>query len=80
MKLCLGEKTVKTGGWAAISGVLFFGSGLASGAELGPIVMATIIAVSLKTPFYWAWEHAFEYLWHRGTPKPQTCCYNALEE
>ena len=65
-----GEKALKTYGWAVISGIIFFASGLFAGAEVGPVLVATATAVALKTPFYWLWEHAFDALWGR-TCKPR---------
>ena len=64
-----GEKALKTYGWAVISGIIFFGSGLVAGAQLGALLVATLIAVALKTPFYWLWEHVFDALWHRDSKK-----------
>ena len=61
-----GEKAVKTYGWAVISGIIFFGSGLVAGAESFSLLVATGTAVALKTPFYWLWEHVFDALWRRA--------------
>ena len=58
--LC-GPKAVKTYGWALISGLLFFLSGLAAGGGVWPIFVGTLLAVALKTPVYWLYEHAFDW-------------------
>src|SRR5712692_3054043 len=60
------EKALKTYGWAVISGMIFFGSGLLAGAEFCPLLVGTGTAVALKTPFYWLWEHAFAALRRRS--------------
>jgi hypothetical protein len=60
------EKALKTYGWAVISGIIFFGSGLLAGAEFCPLLIGTGTAVALKTPFYWLWEHVFDALWRRA--------------
>jgi hypothetical protein len=60
------EKAVKTYGWAVISGIIFFVSGVLAGAEVCPLLIGTGTAVALKTPFYWLWEHAFDAVWGKA--------------
>jgi hypothetical protein len=56
------HKMRKTMGWALISGILFLGSTLWAGAAWWPALVATLFCVAVKTPFYWLWEHAYDWL------------------
>jgi hypothetical protein len=70
-------KAVKTYGWAIISGLLFFFSGIAAGgwSQWWPMLVATLTCVALKTPVYWLYEHSWDFIWRtrrlsRGVRQP----------
>lgn len=55
--------TVKTLGWAVISGTIFFASAIVKGCPINAAIVAALIATGCKTPVYPLWEWAFEKLW-----------------
>jgi hypothetical protein len=57
------EKMAKTLGWALISGLLFFFSGImgVGWEHTAAMLLATLTCVALKTPVYWAYEHGWEW-------------------
>jgi hypothetical protein len=66
-KLLLNDKMAKTLGWALISGLLFFFSGIfgVGWEQAVPMLVATLTCVALKTPVYWLYEHGWDWAFHR---------------
>lgn len=61
----MGNKVaVKTIGWAAVSGGIFFVSAIIGGSDMKTAAIATGIAVAAKTPAYTAFEWAVE-TWYK---------------
>jgi hypothetical protein len=64
------EKVGKTLGWALVSGLLFFLSGIAGVGweQWGAMVWATLTCVALKTPVYWLYEHGWDLAFKDRSP------------
>jgi hypothetical protein len=68
------EKTGKTLGWALMSGLLFFFSGIVGVGweQCGAMLFATLTCVALKTPVYWLYEHGWDWAF-KGRSRSCTC-------
>ena len=73
------EKLGKTLGWALVSGLLFFFSGIAGvrWEHCGAMVFATLTCVALKTPVYWLHEHVWKFAFESHSPGRTCSCTTA---
>jgi len=72
---------IKTFGWAVISGGIFLASAVLAGSPFRAALVATVVCVVTKTPFYaLLYEWAFHRVWPHDQPKAEPLEHFIQEE